>query len=445
MGAGRLSAGAATSVITPPVGVDLTGYGGRPSGCTSVHDDLYARALVLANDDVRLALVSLDVIGVDFDVLDRIRQGVTSQTGIAAEHIVLNASHTHAGPATQSLRGLGEPDTGYVERFVAAIVRTVSTAVAAAVPARVGYGRVPVQIGLNRRYRGSDGRIVIADNPHGVVAPYADILRVADEDGNTIAVWFTHACHPTTLGGDNLAVSAEFPGVAVDTVEAVEDGVAMFAQGCCGDINPIRRGSFDAVERNGRILGAAVVSGLQSITADDATPSLGACLEVVPLSLQTPTPVHEIEALVASFRTQVENAKSEGRHRGHVWLRQAWLDWALSMRARSSGQEPAQDTCPFEVQVARIGDLAQVGLPGEVFAEIGLSISDHSPFALTSVLGYTNGCHGYVPTGSAYALGGYEVSDAIRYYGTQMFAPASDSELRFAALRMLHELRQEIA
>src|SRR5436190_5371736 len=105
-----LRAGAAETVITPPPGVDLTGYGNRPSTSTGKHDDLYARALVLEAAGSRLALVSLDLLGFEVPDAGSLRRQIEGETGIPAEAVMLNCSHTHAGPATMRLRGLGERD-----------------------------------------------------------------------------------------------------------------------------------------------------------------------------------------------------------------------------------------------------------------------------------------------------------------------------------------------
>ncbi|MDA1192491.1 MAG: neutral/alkaline non-lysosomal ceramidase N-terminal domain-containing protein [Candidatus Poribacteria bacterium] len=434
-----LRAGIAVTDITPPIGVDMTGYGGRPTGCTSIHDPIFARALVLQNDAKTLALVSFDTIGIDFDLRDEIRARVTEQTGIAPECLLLNASHTHAGPATETFRGLGELDAGYVASFVDRIVATVRKAATSLVPARIGRTRVPAQIGMNRR-QSVGGAIHLGFNEKGVVVPHADVLRIDTADGELLATWFAHACHPTTVGGDNLAISAEWCGVAVNAVEAVCGGTAMFAQGCCGDINPKPRGTYDNLIRAGKKLGGAVIAGVEDIFTIEDAPVLDARMEVLPLAVQPPPPLEEAERELAAFTEQVEQAKREGLHRGHVWLREAARDWMAALRDYALKPDETPTTIGFEVQALRIGDFAVVGLPGEVFAEIGNAIDDASPFAQTSVLGYTNGCHGYVPTESAYALGGYEVDNAIRYYGTLMFAPESDGQLRAGAGRILQQL-----
>ena len=58
----ELLAGVARTIITPPMGTYLIGYGDRTRGCNSVHDDLGATALVLDDGDTRLALIALDML-----------------------------------------------------------------------------------------------------------------------------------------------------------------------------------------------------------------------------------------------------------------------------------------------------------------------------------------------------------------------------------------------
>ena len=66
-----------------------------------------------------------------------------------------------------------------------------------------------------------------------------------------------------------------------------------------------------------------------------------------------------------------------------------------------------------EVQVIALGEqLAIVGLPGEIFTELGLAIKKASPFPFTVIAELANGSIGYIPNRSAYAEGNYEVVSA---------------------------------
>jgi neutral ceramidase len=100
-----LTAGVARVVITPPVGIALTGFAGRPAS-DGIHDDLLATALVLAerrpdgdDQDSRVALVTLDLLGMYGDQISpAIKAQVEHVTGISAGRIFLSCTHTHYGP-----------------------------------------------------------------------------------------------------------------------------------------------------------------------------------------------------------------------------------------------------------------------------------------------------------------------------------------------------------
>jgi hypothetical protein len=71
--------------------------------------------------------------------------------------------------------------------------------------------------------------------------------------------------------------------------------------------------------------------------------------------------------------------------------------------------ERGTEPIPAEVQVIRLGALALVGLPGEPFAELGLTIKARSAAAQTLICGYANDWIGYLTPPIAWEQGGYEV------------------------------------
>jgi hypothetical protein len=92
------------------------------------------------------------------------------------------------------------------------------------------------------------------------------------------------------------------------------------------------------------------------------------------------------------------------------------------------------DTLPMEVQVFRLSDdVAVVGLPGEIFVELGLAIKKASPFRTTLVIELCNDAPGYVPTAKAFKEGSYEtVNSRVQSGGGE--------KLVEAATRLLKEL-----
>ena len=95
-----MTAGVARVDITPPIGVWLSGFGNRYAPADGIRDPLYSTALLLESDGRKAAIVGNDIIGVDVELMPRIRELTEAWTGIDADHLLVNASHTHCGPAT---------------------------------------------------------------------------------------------------------------------------------------------------------------------------------------------------------------------------------------------------------------------------------------------------------------------------------------------------------
>ena len=86
------TAGAARSIISPPRGIYLIGYGDRAKGNIGIHDDLSATTLVLDDGSTRVAIVALDILTINEFIVDRVRAKLTPI------EVVLCCSHTHSGP-----------------------------------------------------------------------------------------------------------------------------------------------------------------------------------------------------------------------------------------------------------------------------------------------------------------------------------------------------------
>jgi hypothetical protein len=440
-----LYAGVCETNITPPIGVWMSGYGGRPTGAVGVHDDLYARALVLDNGQRRVALIASDLIGLDMDLVTRIREGITAQADIAPDAILLSCTHTHAGPAVRSYRCMGVRDEAYVEVMVRKLIGATKQAAESLQPARLTYGEASAQIAVNRRQTLPDGRVILGRDYGGPVAPLVQTLCVNRMDGRTFALLFCHACHPTTLGGENLRVSAEWPGAAVarlkerfrkeaDEASPAEDALPFCLQGCCGDNNPDRRGTWEAIAYNGRVIADAAHTARWSAHGHlDET--LEATETTVALPMLPPPSREECARQVAEWEKTLARDREAGASPGRILFDAGRLEWAQSAHEVASRPD-FQEAQPFAIQHLNLGGLHLLGFPAEMFVQYQLDFSAQSRAPVMS-LGYTNGCWNYVPTAAEYPRGGYEVDDAHRYYGTLMFAPDCERILRSAAYKLL--------
>jgi hypothetical protein len=456
-GKANLLAGAAELVINPPIGAPTLGTIQRSTG---VHDDLYARVLVLNDAKKRVAILSLDLIGMDFALADQIRSAIAARTGIAIA--LVHCTHNHSAPFTipwsvLGPRWLSGPGKAWREGLAGKLADLASAAEAKSEPVTLRAGRSPVHIGTNRRLP-SDQGIVMKPNPAGPVVPWVDVLRVDRSDGSPVAILFSHAAHPVIIHGSSRLISAEFPGFAARKLKQRfgDNTIAMFGQAFAGNINgdPLR-GGISAAELAGEVLAEAAfqaASNSESIPSAEFTISSVHSeipLQVLPSRAECSQALEASEArLVKNYgravfndeqlwdmQDDVETAKSQKESKatddvqpmeGKAW----WMmDTVLCLRDLLNKIEN-QDEHPlrFDAHLLRMGDhWSLLAVTHELFAEYQLMLDKAVPTRHNMMLAYTNGCESYIPMDRDLALGGYE---AVTF-------PADGAALRYRHRRAL--------
>jgi neutral ceramidase len=418
-----LHAGVGVEVVTPEVGTFLIG---PMAASTGVHDDLFARVLVLDDGALRAAFVALDYLGFDLPYTEELLRAVARGARVPVEHVFLNCSHTHSAPLSVQW---GPWRKHRAEAFYQWLPSRLAAAAAKAAqqlePVTVRLHRAPVQVGVNRRLR-HRGRAVMAPNPSGPIVPWVDVLVFARAEGPPLAAVFAHAAHPVVVHGASTLISGDFPGFAVKRLEeALPPGTTwMFAQGCAGDINgtPLR-GGLEAAKAAGRDLGNAVVRALELEPLARLAPPLRVATLPLELPLRAAPPVAEIAQKLAAEKDP------ERRQR---------FERLLSVAQRGG---PAPVPCPL--RALALGDAFCLATqPHEPFAAFDARIAAATGFPHAMVLGYTNGLECYLATEDEFLLGengGYEASPygaAFMYERSLPLAPSAEQAV-LAAWRQL--------
>lgn len=395
----------------------MSGFAARTGPAVGAHDPLTVRALAV--DDT--VLITVDVCGLHEDFC----AGVHAELAECAS-VVVAATHTHGGPVTMPGRLGGPVDHEYCNRLHTACVATARAARATREPVSIEVGAGPDPgVAQNRRR---------ADGP--VYAPLS-VVRFRRADGSRAASVVSYACHPVVLGADNRHWTADYPGAVRAVVEASDPGsVCLFLTGCCGELNTghspyasMSAGAsagrtFAAAERIGRRV-AEVALGLPARPAGTGT---GGVSNRLRLPLRTADPA-DTAALVARWERELPQAGADRRA-----LLRAWLDWAYDVAPRT------RTAWTGRVTVLRWGSLRLVALPGEPFSVTARDIAGRVPGDVI-VIGYCDGCPGYLPPADEFDQGGYEVEDAHRYYGMPApFAPGAAESLATAAVALTSRL-----
>jgi hypothetical protein len=401
-----LKIGIAKVNYTPPVGVDLYGnYRDKDYASRGLHDTLYGKAIVVqgANNE-KAAILMVDICTISDSLDNVLRAYISENTGIKTSHILIHATHTHSGP-TSDAKAPGV--IGYLKNAANAVILANSNLK----PGSFAIGRTnESRVSFNRRLKATDGTTHMVWEkfaPGYIVGPLGPVdtellaVAIAQNGVNTGSI-VNFGCHPTTLTGNNWLYSADYPGYISEAIGKLQgpNHLSIFLNAPCGNITQVdyRVGfpdTYQECQRIGYILG---VSALEAMSKAET---------------------------VKGGEVEVSNNKV-GLKR--ITITDEQLNWATGVmeKVKREGMPPLQaDGIPdemfarqwiemyknqnkvdsLEVMVVRIGDLAIVGLPGEVFCEFGMEIKAKSPCKNTLVMGLTNYGDYYFPTKESFTQG----------------------------------------
>lgn len=433
--------------------VDITNVDAGP-----VNDPLYAKALVLKSGDTTAVLVTVDAVAIGEigpiknDYLPKVREGLKADLGIPPGSVLVNASHCH-----------GIVCSDVAERTIAAVKAAHQKLVPVTVGAGAGHED---RIMENRRLKLKSGKV--ADVRHayalppdeevaevGPVDPQIGILRLdrADAPGGTLAVLYNFACHPIQ-GVPSGGNTADLIGFASKVIEENlgPDSLALFFQGCGGDINPALYKDVEnprSGEPLGNLLGLSTLRDARKIECRpdnrlvvrsetltlprrDQTERIAALeteqrrllasLQGTSLNFKTFVPLYVKYGVSGDFpsysshrylqeqklgREDLAKLDADNRRNMKAYLQniqtmeeltRVQTNLALLRKHQASLVASGKRTVDVELTGLRVGEWTLTTFPGELTVQIGLNIKKQFPQSRTFVAGYTNGYIYYAPT-----------------------------------------------
>ncbi|HZZ81688.1 MAG TPA: neutral/alkaline non-lysosomal ceramidase N-terminal domain-containing protein, partial [Gemmataceae bacterium] len=355
-----LSVGLAEIDVTPdPVKkpVWLAGFG-KNRKATKIHDPLMARAVVFAHADKKIAIVSVDVVGLFNDVAQRVRKELPGY-----DYVLVSSTHNHEGPDTMGLWGPNLFTSGidgeYMKRLQAGIVKAARDADKARTPARASIGAAKAPELLH------DGREPYVKHDELVA------LRFVDGRDKTVGVVVQWNCHPETLSSKNTEISADYVGYTVAHLRKKYDCPGVYLTGTVGGLmtslrvevkddagKPLADGTFEKTERYGKLVGSLAERALA-----DAKPI-------------TLTPMR---ARSQSFFMPIDNQFYILGFSLGILKRDAYLWKGDPLKAppiddKNTIIDPKTRLCiKSEIGWLKLGDLEIAAIPGEIYPELVLS------------------------------------------------------------------------
>lgn len=355
--AAKLQAGFGETDITPKLGkrpVYMAGFG-RNRKAKAIHDPLKARALVLKAGAKKIALVSVDLVGLFLEPVERVRQKLPQY-----DYVLVSSTHNHEGPDTLGLWGPHPLQSGvdpsylkFVEKQIVAAVRQAERSLQN-VRARIGTTKAPELL--------ADGRLPIVK--HDELVTLAFYGKGAKKPAGIVVQW---NCHPETLSSRNKAISADFVGPAVAYLKKKYACPVVYFTGTVGGLmttlhlpvqdkkgQPLRDGTWEKTQKYGELVGQRVEKALTGARSIQLTP-----IKVRSQRIFLPI---DNKLYVLGWQTGVLKRKAY-----------YWQNSSRKAKPIQGDLVPKHRVCvQTEVGLIALGQLQIAAIPGEIYPELVL-------------------------------------------------------------------------
>ncbi len=410
----KLYVGAGSAPINPekelfPISNGHFDMGGGSREQEAVYDDCLCRAIAVDNGRRRILFVCYEII--DPPCIDDLEGILAEKTGFCREDIVLTATHNHSAPRDHGWFGWlpeSEREKVYYRRIyeieLEAGIRAAQTAVSSMRPAKYGYGETKSYVNVNRDVQTPFGYWVEGKNLEGFSDKTLAIIKFVDEEERLIAALMNHATHATCIymmkdADGREKTSGNFTGIASRFVEKHfgNGAVAMWTAGAAGDQNPlVSHGlqyeypdgyssaveypagtGYQMMEYAGRMHGADCVRGIEEIT--DYSDNM---------------PIFRVKrsAWLPAHRLADPERENPFRMGGNGLREEKEFPYGSVPPAPDPPKMADDPDHPVELklQLILLGDIAIVGMNGEIYNQIGMEIKKASPYRKTFILTHTD-------------------------------------------------------
>lgn len=417
---------------------------------------LMAHAAVIESRGVLAVIVSIDILFFSVEFANSLRKRISEKIGAPLDNVMIHTTHTHTGTETDITCWGCEANPDALIPVGNAAVDAVVGAYGHMEDIKIGSARgFDTRFHFCRDWYTKDGRIVT--NPFGMaredmVRPISDIDHSVNvirfdsvADGRTRCFIVNYANHLDTTAKYDM-FGADYAGYLREALrrENGRDVTVLFLNGCCGNINhyDFYNNSHKNTHVRSKVLPSAMIGEGLAQTIREMSPQpvpheddifIQGQYRTFPVPRRYATPDHK--AWAERFLAEVDRAKQAGEeYDAH--------DEMCAEQYLAEDPEKTPKTFELGIHVLQIGDTVYVGLPGEIFSEIGLRIKANSPFANTVVVELTDGTHGYISpdyvmdagcyesTYSNIAYAGYGAADAIVSGAVEMLREMYDIETK---------------
>lgn len=412
----HLKVGASKAVITPTEDIlpFPTSIGNVQR--TAIHDDCHVRAVIIDNGNTRAAIVTFDLC--ILPPPDTVREIVSHAGSVPPDHILLCATHNHSVPYTTRenpgavgpvrdpiLQAKTECFTKIVYQGAEQAVRNAASSMR---DAKYGFSRGESYINVNRDKLFADGYWMQDANYAGYSDKTLSVLKFVDLHDQLIAVVLNYAAHGIFgfLAKDSdgqVKVSSDFIGVTCGFVERRygNNAVCLWTPAAEGNQNPILSSMLCTYEDDGYAVRRDLPDGSAYLLME----SIGGQHALDAISIIDHIGTYSEECPIFSEQTQVLLPSQKPPMGADMAYNRLLTDNLVPLGP--NGERPIKHLVtmeddpahpyPMPMQLLKLGNVAFVGIPNEIYAEIGRDLKAASPIKNTVIVTHTDSrCIGYI-------------------------------------------------
>lgn len=342
-------------------------------GFTTTHDNPHARVMLFEND-VKAAFVSMELVQCPPDCIEQIRAIVSEKTKTPVENVWVHSTHIFSTPHAPDD---AENKALFNEAVIGAATAAVEQAVETFQKAKIGVATGESAVTANRNIKTAEG-YVHGLNGDGATDPTVTVLKAESMKGETIGLMFAYGsrsyCTDVSRGTSDREITSDFTGYATKMLEKEFGAPALFFMTAAGDQHPIKAAMDIAVKDDGTYekIDLGVQEGLK--IAEELGTVFG----------------NDTIAIAKSITCDDSNVKVACTSGSYTWA------------TKEDGE------MEIAVEAMCIGDTAFIGVMPEINCNTSLELNKASPFENTVLVTFVNGDQGYMPDAEAYEIGTVE-------------------------------------
>src|SRR5437867_6386161 len=355
-GAAEFQAGVASRLVTPDPLLPVSGGVGASHAVSRKEGELEVRALVFADGDTRVAIVSADFLGFPSQLGNKARAQVKD---IPPQNILIGASHTHSAPDCYGFAdstGRSDSDLKYLERVCAKMAEAINEAASRLQP-------VSLKIATGE----AKGKIAYNYYAEQLYDPRCHVIQAIGADGKPLATLVNYAIHPEVIGSRQGILSPDLVGPLRERLQEKGGGVGLF-------MNSAQGGMVTADNR--------APEGKEHRTWAECV-RIGALLADEALRIVQKAPLQKTPKLFCAARTISFPVESP-------LLRSVMKSSPLGYATNDPGRVTTQ------LNVVNIGNAQILTIPGEALPNIGYYLKRKMRGEHNLLFGLTNDAFGYI-------------------------------------------------